>query len=313
MKFKVVFAALLVCALLGTSFGGCIWGFFGGEKPILLMATTTSTDDTGLLDYLKPMFEEEYNCTLVWTAVGTGQALEIGKRGDADILLVHAPAKEKQFVSDGYGEFRYQVMYNYFTILGPESDPAGITAENAGTNAVDAFKLIYAAGENGTCKFISRGDESGTHAKEKNLWKAAGYDYTAQIDTQENAYNKETKIGWYWSSGAGMGTCLMMASNEQMYVFTDEGTYFSYMSQLDLKQIVKNDTTNLKNQYGVIVVNHTLLNPANHTSTDANVSYDLALKFADWIISDEIQDKIKEYTIGGRQLFTPNANGKKNP
>ncbi len=306
MKTKMVFAALLVCALLGTCLGGCVESLFGEEKPTLLMATTTSTDDTGLLDYLKPMFEEEFDCRLVWTAVGTGQALEIGKRGDADVLLVHSPASEKTFVSSGYGEFRYQVMYNFFTVLGPNDDPAGIEAAGLGSNAVEAFKLIYAAGEEGNCKFISRGDNSGTHTKEQALWKAAGYtNYIAQVCTPDNE--------WYVSAGAGMGTCLTMASEMQAYIFTDEGTYFSYMSQLDLKQIVKNDTTNLKNQYGVIVVNHTLLNPANHTSTDANVSYDLALKFADWIISPEIQQKIKEHTIGGRELFTPNADGKKNP
>ncbi|MDD5502880.1 MAG: substrate-binding domain-containing protein [Candidatus Thermoplasmatota archaeon] len=313
MKAKMIFAALLVCALVGTCFGGCIEGIFGDEKPVLLMATTTSTQDTGLLDYLKPLFEQKYNCTLVWTAVGTGQALEIGKRGDADILLVHSPASEKKFVSDGFGGFRYQVMYNYFTILGPSSDPAGIEAAGAASNATKAMKLIYRAGSAGNCKFISRGDNSGTHTKEQALWKAAGYNYTAQIATAANAYNKTTGTGWYYSAGAGMGTCLTMASEMQSYIFTDEGTYFSYMANLDLKQIVKNDTKNLKNQYGVIVVNHTRLNPTNHTSTDANISYNLAVEFADWIVSPEIQEKIKEYTIGGRRLFTPNANGIKNP
>jgi tungstate transport system substrate-binding protein len=323
MKSKIVFAALLACALVGTCFGGCIAGIFGEETPVLLMATTTSTDDTGLLDYLKPMFEEEFDCRLVWTAVGSGQALEIGKRGDADVLLVHFPASEKKFISDGYGEYRYQVMYNFFTVLGPNDDPVGIEAAGFGSNAVEAFKRIYAAGEEGNCKFISRGDNSGTHTKEQALWKSAGYNYTAQIALPSNS--------WYVSAGAGMGTCLEMASQMQAYIFTDEGTYFAHMPQeqggltglwewlvhlffpnpkLDLKQIVKNDTTNLKNQYGVIVVNSTRSNPTNHTNTNANVSYDLAVKFADWLISDEIQQKIAEYTIGGRQLFTPNADGK---
>ena len=247
------------------------------EEPIettdLILASTTSTQDSGLFDVLIPAFEEahpEYKVEVI--AVGTGEALELGQNKDADVLLVHAKAKEETFVADGYGTARQDVMYNDFIIVGPAADPAGIK----GLPVVDALKKISDAG----ATFVSRGDESGTHTAEKNLWTKAAITPAG---------------GWYMSAGQGMGDCLKIASETPGYVLTDRATYLNLEDTLALEILVEGDTS-LFNQYGVIPV------------TDAT-NMEGAQAFADWIVSEEGQAVIAEYGIEefGAPLFFPNA------
>lgn len=240
----------------------------------LILASTTSTQDSGLFDVLIPAFEEaypEYRVNVI--AKGTGEALELGENKDADVLLVHAKAREEQFVSDGFGTERRDVMYNDFIIVGPASDPAGI---KDATTAADALaKLSSGAGT-----FVSRGDESGTHTAEKNLWTKAAV----------------TPAGdWYVSAGKGMGDVLTMASELGGYTLTDRATYLNMKDSLELEILVEGDTA-LFNQYGVIPV------------TDAS-NADGAQAFADWIVSEEGQAIIAEYGVEefGEPLFFPNA------
>jgi len=252
------------------------------DNNILLLATTTSTANSGLLDEIIPIFEAKYNCIVKITPVGTGQALEMGRRGDADALLVHAPSSEIEFVEQGYGTNRTLIMYNEFIIVGPISDPANISDT---TNITYALKEIYDFKAN----FASRGDDSGTHKKEIFLWEQSGFDYEADIDIPGN--------NWYYSVSAGMGDCLTRSNELQAYTMTDEGTYFSYMGNLDLEIIVKGDQE-LFNQYSVIPVN-----PEKH----AHVNIYLAEDFTQWLISDETQETIGSFQANGKQLFTPNA------
>jgi tungstate transport system substrate-binding protein len=247
------------------------------EEPVettdLILASTTSTQDSGLFDVLIPAFEEahpEYKVNVI--AVGTGEALELGQNKDADVLLVHAKAKEEAFVADGYGTERRDVMYNDFIIVGPPSDPAGIK----GSTAVDALKKIA----DGQHVFVSRGDESGTHTAEKALWEKAGI----------------TPAGdWYMSAGQGMGDVLKIASETPGYTLADRATYLNLKDTLALDILVEGDTS-LFNQYGVIPV------------VGAN-NPEGAQAFADWIVSDEGQAVIAEYGVEkfGAPLFFPNA------
>jgi len=190
------------------------------ENPQLILATTTSTQDSGLLDVLVPLFEEETGYTVQVIAVGTGQALQMGQEGNADVLLVHAPASEKTFMADGFGTDRFLVMHNDFIIVGPAADPAGI---NGGAVAVDALTKIYESGS----PFISRGDKSGTHSKELALWKAAGLDPATE------------KPAWYSESGQGMGATLTIASEKAAYTITDRATYLATKENLDLELLVE--------------------------------------------------------------------------
>lgn len=252
------------------------------SESTLLLATTTSTANSGLLDHIIPDFEERYDCTVMVTPVGTGQALEMGRRGDVDILMVHAPASEEEFVNQGYGRQRYQVCYNYFIIIGPSDDPADI--KNA-PNATEAMRQIF----EGEYKFASRGDDSGTHKKEKELWTSAGYDYTDEIDIPGN--------GWYYSVSAGMGDTLVRANELQAYTLSDEGTFCAFEGDLDLEIVLREDE-NLLNQYSVIPID-----PEKHS----HVNYDLSMDFVNWITSQEVQDRIGDFEKDGHTLFIPNA------
>ena len=248
----------------------------------LVLATTTSTQDSGLLDYLLPDFEKEFNTKIDVIAVGTGQALQLGKDGNADVLLVHARAQEDAFMQAGDGTRREDVMYNDFVIVGPESDPAKIKGD---TSAVDAFTKIAEAGANGTATFISRGDKSGTNTKELAIWKSAG------ITPEGN---------WYVSAGQGMGEVLTMTDEQQAYTLSDRATYLARtLKGLQLKVLVEKDKT-LLNPYGVIAVN---------PNKGPQINSDLATKFIDWIISIPVQQKISEFGKAdfGESLFTPDS------
>ncbi|MHC1783070.1 MAG: substrate-binding domain-containing protein [Anaerolineaceae bacterium] len=249
-----------------------------GTPDRLILATTSSTQDSGLLDVLLPDFEKEFNTKVDVIAVGTGQALQLGKDGNADVLLVHARAQEDAFMADKHGTRREDVMYNDFVIIGPESDPAGIKGM---TSAVDAFKKIAES----QATFLSRGDKSGTHTKELSVWKAA--DITPEGD-------------WYQSTGLTMGELLTMAEEQQGYALSDRATYLARTKNgLTLQVLVEKDKS-LLNPYGVITVN---------PDKGPQVNTDLAAKFVDWIISVPVQEKIAEFGKAdfGQSLFVPDS------
>lgn len=251
------------------------------QDKTLMMATTTSTDDTGLLPVLAEAFKKDTGITLKWVAVGTGKALEHGKNCDVDVLLVHAPATEKKYVAEGHGVNRTQVMYNDFVIVGPASDPAKIK----GKSAAEALAAIA----KDKAPFISRGDESGTHKKEKALWKEA-------------KLPQPDKDSWYVSAGQGMMATLSMAGERKAYTLVDRGTYITYEAaqpkgNVPLVVLVEGDKP-LLNQYSVISVN-----PAQCK----NAKYDLAEKFRKWMASPAGQKLVGNYTMKGKKLFTPNA------
>jgi tungstate transport system substrate-binding protein len=245
----------------------------------IIVASTTSTQDSGLFRHILPLFKAKTGIDVKVVAQGTGQALDTGRRGDADVLFVHAKAPEEKFVADGFGVKRYPVMYNDFVLIGPKSDPAGIKGMSDVAKALQAIKAKEAP-------FISRGDRSGTHIAELDLWKAAGTDI-----------GKE-KGPWYKEIGQGMGAALNTASAANAYVLADRGTWLSFKNRSDLDTLVAGDKR-LFNQYGVILVN-----PARHP----HVKKDLGQAFIDWLVSPEGQSAIADYTIGGAQLFYPNAN-----
>ncbi len=256
---------------------------FGGpafSADTLMMATTTSTDNTGLLDYLAPYFEKATGIDLKWTAVGTGKALAMGKNCDVDVLLVHAPPADKQYVEDGYGVDRTQIMYNDFVLIGPPGDPAGIK----GGSVSGALKAIQAKG----ATFASRGDNSGTNKKEKLLWKEAGL----PLPEKEN---------WYVQTGQGMLATIRIAAERNGYTMTDRGTYIKYEADQGgnppLVILVEGDEI-LMNQYSVLAVN---------PERCENAKYDLATKFSDWMAGKAAQKLIADFRLLGKQLFTPNA------
>lgn len=246
----------------------------------IILATTTSTQDSGLLDYILPDFTKKEGIEVKVVAVGTGQALEMGKNGEADILLVHAKSDEEKFVKDGYGLERHDVMYNDFILLGPESDPAGIK-KSAGNDMGKALKLISDGGQT----FVSRGDDSGTHKKELSIWKSKNIDPTGQQ--------------WYMETGQGMGDTLKVAEEKQGYTISDRSTYIKMQKDLSLKIVCEGDES-LLNQYGVIPVNPKINDKINAEG---------AKKFENWILSKETQELIKSYKIEGfsDQVFFPNA------
>lgn len=249
------------------------------EKGTLTMATTTSTADTGLLDYLAPLFKEATGWTLEWTAVGTGEALKMGENGDVDIVLVHAKASEEEFVANGYGVERFPVMYNDFVVIGPEEEDA----------YGDDLQACLTAIADGQLPFVSRGDDSGTDKKEKGLWTAF------DLDTAANPN--------YIESGQGMGATITMADEQKAYCLTDRGTWLKFKNDADLAielNIVCQKAQNLLNQYGVIAVNPDKYPELNNEAANA---------FIEWICSDEVQALIGEYGVEeyGQALFTPNA------
>jgi len=242
----------------------------------IVVASTTSTQDSGLFGHILPLFKAKTGIDVKVVAQGTGQALDTGRRGDADVVFVHARQEEEKFVAEGHGVKRYSVMYNDFVIIGPKSDPASI---NGSRNATFALQSIKAKG----APFISRGDRSGTHIAEINLWKSAG------IDIQKEAGP------WYKSIGQGMGAALNVAAASGAYVMSDRGTWISFKNKRDLVIAVQGDKL-LFNQYGVILVN-----PVRHP----HVKKVLGQQFIDWLISDEGQKAIADYKVEGEQLFWP--------
>lgn len=251
------------------------------DDQALILATTTSTQDSGLLDYLLPDFEKEFNVKINVIAVGTGQAIKLGQDGNADVLLVHARAQEDAFMTAGHGVRREDVMHNDFVLVGPKADPAGIKGS---ATAKDAFTQIQKAG----AKFISRGDNSGTNTKELAIWKAA---------------NIKPAGDWYISAGQGMGAVLNMANEQQAYTLSDRATYLARTKAgLELVILVEGQK-DLLNPYGVIAVN-----PAKNPKIKA----ELANKFIDWIISAPVQEKIGQFGVKdfGQQLFIPDAHKK---
>jgi tungstate transport system substrate-binding protein len=250
------------------------------QDKFIVMASTTSTEQSGLFAHLLPAFKRASGVDVRVVALGTGQALDMGRRGDADVLFVHDQVAEEKFVADGFGLARRGVMYNDFVIVGPKADPAGAK----GGDVVEGLKKLAGAAP-AAASFISRGDKSGTHAAELRYWKAAG------IDTPVG------KMAGYKECGCGMGPALNMASSTSAYALTDRGTWLSFKNRGDLAILVEGDRR-LFNQYGVIVVN-----PAKHP----HAKKDLAQSFADWVVSAEGQATVASYRIGGEQLFFPNA------
>lgn len=248
-------------------------------NPNLILATTTSTQDSGLLDVLVPLFEQETGYTVQTVAVGSGQAMTMGQEGNADVLLVHAPASEAAFMEEGYGKDRALVMHNDFIIVGPAADPAGIK----GKPVTEVLKLIGA----GSGTFISRGDNSGTHKTELNLWKKAGHDPKADAPA------------WYLESGQGMGATLTIASEKSAYTLTDRATFLANRGNLQLDILVEGDTA-LLNIYHVITVN-----PEKWD----RVNYDGALAFLNFMIASSTQEVIAQFGVEkyGQPLFYPDA------
>ncbi|MCG6121984.1 MAG: substrate-binding domain-containing protein [Microvirga sp.] len=245
-------------------------------QEFITVASTTSTEQSGLFGHILPIFQEKTGIEVRVVSQGTGQALETGRRGDADVVFVHARSQEERFVSEGYGVERFGVMYNDFVIVGPSDDPAGI---KGGEDAVAAFATIAQAGAN----FASRGDNSGTHTAEKALWEAAGVAPSGD---------------WYRELGSGMGPTLNTSAELPAYTLTDRGTWISFSNRGPLEIVVEGDQR-LFNQYGVILVS-----PERHPSVKA----DAGQAFVDWLVSDEGQEAIASYELNGEQLFFPNAN-----
>ncbi len=253
---------------------------FGGQaqERFITVASTTSTEQSGLFGYILPIFERKTGIQVRVVALGTGQALDLARRGDADVAFVHAKAAEEKFLAEGHGVRRYPVMYNDFVLIGPKGDPAKIAGSK---DVVEALKKIQSA----QAPFVSRGDKSGTHMAELDLWKASGID----LDKAKGA--------WYRDTGQGMGPALNTASSMNAYILADRGTWLAFKNRGDLAILVEGDKR-LFNQYGVMLVN-----PDKHPT----VKKELGQAFIDWLVSPEGQKAIADYKIGGEQLFFPNA------
>ena len=258
---------------MGLAFAAALAGF-------ITVASTTSTEQSGLFRHLLPLFEAKTGIQVRVIALGTGQALDMGRRGDADVVFVHARALEEKFVAEGHGVKRLEVMYNDFILVGPRSDPAAVSGSK---DIVAALKRIAAA----RAPFASRGDNSGTHFAELELWKAAGIELARE------------KGPWYRDTGSGMGPTLNTASAMEAYALADRATWLAFRNRGNLQIAVQGDKR-LFNQYGVILVN-----PARH----AHVKKEMGQAFIDWLVSPECQQAIADYRIGGEQLFFPNAGG----
>jgi tungstate transport system substrate-binding protein len=264
--------------LIGLAAGLLLSASAIAQDKSIVVASTTSTEDSGLFGYLLPLFKAKTGIAVKVVAQGTGQALDTARRGDADVVFVHARSAEEKFLAEGFGVMRYPVMYNDFVLIGPQSDPAGI---NGSTDVAAALRTLESKG----IAFISRGDNSGTHIAERALWKTAGIDIAAG------------KGPWYKEIGQGMGAALNTASAANAYVLSDRGTWLSFKNKGDLVIAVQGDKR-LFNQYGVMLVN-----PQKHPT----VKRELGQIFIDWLISPEGQHDIAGYKINGEQLFYPNA------
>jgi tungstate transport system substrate-binding protein len=268
--------AIAAIALVSAVFAAPVYA----QDKSIVVSSTTSTQDSGLFGHILPLFKQKTDIEVKVVAQGTGQALDTGRRGDADVVFVHAKSAEAKFLAEGEGVKRYPVMYNDFVLIGPKSDPAGIKSMKDVAQALKTIKDKQAT-------FISRGDKSGTHLAELALWnKDAGIDI------------EKDKGPWYKSIGQGMGAALNTAAASNAYVLSDRGTWISFKNKGDLAIVVEGDRR-LFNQYGVILVN-----PAKHP----NVKKELGQQFIDWLVSPEGQKAIANYKIDGQQLFYPNAN-----
>lgn len=267
--------ALVAFALLFTALAP--WSTRADEQ-FITVASTTSTEQSGLFGHLLPIYEKKSGVKIHVVALGTGQALDVARRGDADVVFVHARAAEEKFLAEGEGVKRFPVMYNDFVLIGPKSDPAKV---GGGKDIVVALKKLEAA----HAPFVSRGDRSGTHMAELALWKTAGID----LDKSKGA--------WYRDTGQGMGPALNTAASMGAYILADRGTWLAFKNRGDLTILVEGDKR-LFNQYGVMLVN-----PTRHP----NVKKALGQQFIDWLISPEGQAAIAAYKINGEQLFYPNA------
>ena len=255
-----------------------LWMPAQAQDKYITVASTTSTEQSGLFRHLLPIFEKKTGIQVRVVAVGTGQALDIGRRGDADVVLVHAKPLEEKFMAEGHGVKRYDVMYNDFVLIGPKSDPAKLRGTK---DVVAAFQKIHAA----RAPFVSRGDRSGTHFAELEIWKLANVDIAKE------------KGAWYRDTGQGMGPALNTAAGMNAYILADRGTWLSFKNRMDLVIAVEGDKR-LYNQYGVMLVN-----PAKHPT----VKRAMGQAFVDWLISADGQKAIADYEINGEQLFFPNA------
>jgi tungstate transport system substrate-binding protein len=272
-------ALLLICGCTGTTTDPT-----PADKQQLRIATTTSLYDTKLLDHLTPLFEEKYNAEVLIVSAGTGKAIEYGQNGDVDVLMVHDRAREDAFLADGYGINRRVFAYNYFVVVGPESDPAGIK----GMQPEAAFTTIRETGmaDGSDVVFVSRGDASGTHSKEKAIWKAAGFNYSADVQGSGD---------WYQEAGTGMGATLTMASEKQAYTLSDIGTYLAYKGDLDLVTLVDEGDI-LLNVYCAMQIN-----PGKYPDTNTTVAKD----WVNFMISDDVQKEIASFGVDqyGQPLF----------
>jgi tungstate transport system substrate-binding protein len=269
-KITLAFIAVVAAAFSGHAVA---------QEKSIVVASTTSARDSGLFGHLLPIFKEKTAITVEVIAVGTEYALEVGRRGDADVVFVHARPQEEKFVADGFGVKRIAVMYNDFILVGPNSDPADVKGRKDIVAALTSIK-------NKAAPFVSRGDRSGTHAAELALWKAAGIDIPGA-----------DKGPWYHEMGRGMGATLKLASAMNAYVLADRGTWLSFKNRGELGIVIEGDKR-LFNQYAAILVN-----PDKH----AHVKQDLGQAFIDWLVSSEGQRAIADYKINGQQLFFPNA------
>jgi tungstate transport system substrate-binding protein len=265
---RLFLGALLMCIGVGAQ----------AQDRYITVASTTSTEQSGLFGYLLPIYEKQTGVKVRVVALGTGQALDVARRGDADVVFVHARDAEKKFLAEGHGVKRFPVMYNDFILIGPKSDPAKVGGDK---DILAALKKVQAT----QAPFVSRGDRSGTHMAELALWNAAGID----ID--------KAKGSWYRDTGQGMGPALNTASSMGAYILADRGTWLAFKNRSDLAILVEGDKR-LFNQYGVMLVN-----PDKHPS----VKKELGQQFIDWLVSPTGQKAIAEYKINGEQLFYPNA------
>ncbi len=281
--------AIVICLVVASA--GCVNPLAptAPSKPVLLLATTTSLYDTGLLTYLQPFFEQQYNVSLKITSQGTGKAIELANRGDANVLAVHSPAQESAFLNTSNGMNKRCFATNYFIIVGPPSDPAGIK----NLSATAAFQKIYRLGTNNTqgVTFVSRGDQSGTHTKEQDIWKKAGFNYTTQVE----------KSGpWYVETGQGMGATLQVTDQKQGYTISDEGTFLAYKSNLTLTPLVGSELKDkqLLNRYSVMTVYNASFNQD---------TIKMSNNFVNFMISNDTQQKIGQFGVQqyGKPLFTP--------